>query len=129
MWDIIKTERFEKEFERLPKDIKERFNKQIDKVIIDPFGIGKPLGNSHSRELKNGGFRVYYMIYEEKVIVLFVGISGKKDQQKTISEIRDEKKSFKLKYIKEKIIKYGEYIFTMDPEIEALIKRKDQLVK
>ncbi len=83
-WEIKRTKRFEKGFSKLAKDIRSRFEEQIKKVEEDPYGIGKPLGNVRLRELKNKGFRVYYAIFNEEIVVLFVGVSGKKDQQETI---------------------------------------------
>ena len=87
-WELQETEEFEKEFDRLPPDIRELFEEQIKQVREDPYSIGKPLGYKWFRELKNKGWRVYYLIYDEKIVVLFVGVSGKKSQQAVINIIK-----------------------------------------
>ena len=87
------TDEFEHQFNKLPSYIKNRFEKQFKKVEVNPFMIGKPLGFPWFRELKNDKFRVYYLIYEKQIIVLFVGVSDKKSQQETIELIK-----LKLKY-------------------------------
>ena len=92
---LKKTDEFLAEFNRLPNDIRSRFEKQFHKVEEDPFSLGKPLGYNWFRELKNEGHRVYYLIYEDKIIVLFVGVSGKKDQQSSIDQIKSNLLFFK----------------------------------
>ncbi len=94
-WKLQETEEFEKEFNRLPADIRERFEDQFRQVEKDPYSIGKPLGYKWLRELKNEGWRVYYLIYDGKVVVLFVGVSGKKSQQAVINIIKHNLRMFK----------------------------------
>ncbi len=94
-WELQETEEFEKEFEQLPLDIRARFEDQFKQVEKDPYGVGRPLGYKWFRELKNEGWRVYYLIYDNKVVVLFVGVSGKKSQQAVINIIKHNLKVFK----------------------------------
>ncbi len=47
------------------------------------------------RELKNDKFRVYYLIYDQLVVVLFVGVSDKKNQQAVINIVKNNLKMFK----------------------------------
>lgn len=68
---------------------------------MNPFSIGKSLSYKWFRELKNEGFRVYYLIYEKEIIVLFVGVSDKKSQQRVINIIKNNIKMFQ-NFIKEK---------------------------
>lgn len=94
-YNLKETDEFSKEFKKLPKDIKERFEKQFKDVEINPFNMGKSLGYKWFRELKNEGFRVYYLVYKKEIIALFVGVSDKKSQQKVINLIKNNIKIFK----------------------------------
>ena len=86
-YQLKQTDEFRKEFEKLPNDIKYRFEKQIKKVEQNPYGIGDPLSYRWFRELKNKKFRLYYLVFEKEVVILFVGVSDKKSQQKVIDMI------------------------------------------
>lgn len=94
-WEFRETKEFEKQYDKLPLEIKRKFENQFRKVELNPYAIGKPLGYTWFRELKNGKFRVYYLVYDHKVLVLFVGISDKKTQQETISIIKQNLEMFK----------------------------------
>ena len=100
-YNLKETDEFSKEFKKLPEKIKKRFEEQFRQIESDPFNIGKPLGYKWFRELKNEGFRVYYLIYEKEIIVLFVGVSDKKSQQRVINIIKNNIKMFQ-NFIKEK---------------------------
>jgi len=89
-YELLETDDFSKEFFKLPIEIQLRFDKQFRRLVLDPYGIGDPIkGRRWFRELKNKKYRVYYVIFEDKVVVMLVGISVKKNQQKTIDEIMD----------------------------------------
>lgn len=66
-------------------------NKQIDawsrirKLAINPY-VGKPIKYDFVRELKLEKFRIYFIIYEEDVLVFLVDISDKKKQQDVIDK-------------------------------------------
>jgi len=90
-WEILETEEFEREFEKLPIELQRRFENQLVQVKNDPFGMGKPLGCNWFRELKNNKYRLYYLVYEKEIITLLVNFSDKNNQQKVIDKI---KKSF-----------------------------------
>ena len=47
------------------------------------------------RELKYQDYRLYYLVYEKKVIVLLVSISDKKNQQEIIDSILENIKTLK----------------------------------
>lgn len=95
VWELKETQEFEYQYKKLVPEIKSRFEKQFKQVEENPYSIGKPLGYSWFRELKNGKFRVYYLIYDGQVIVLFVGVSDKKSQQIAINIIKKNLPSFK----------------------------------
>ena len=61
----------------------------------NPYALGKPLGYLWFRELKNDKWRVYYLVYDQLVVVLFVGVSDKKIQQVVINVIKGNLKVFK----------------------------------
>ncbi|MBI4158754.1 hypothetical protein HY500_00675 [Candidatus Woesearchaeota archaeon] len=86
-WQILKTEIFEKKFSKLDKSIQQQIESIRDQLKINPY-IGKPLHVDYLREKKVGKFRIYYLIYQEYVIIYMITISEKKDQQKAINTIR-----------------------------------------
>jgi len=94
-WSLEQTDDFEKEFNKLiPKNIREKVRSQILKLKDNPF-VGKPLGFKFFREKKFDKWRVYFLIYEEKVVVYFVGVSDKKLQQQKINQLKELFKPFK----------------------------------
>lgn len=95
MWELKETDEFEYEYKKLPPDIRDRFESQFNKLRENPYGLGKTLGYPWFRELKNDIFRVYYLIYDQQIIVLFVGVSAKKNQQTVINIIKNNLKMFK----------------------------------
>jgi mRNA-degrading endonuclease RelE of RelBE toxin-antitoxin system len=94
-YQLKQTEEFRKEFEKLPSEIRQRFEKQIKKVEVNPYGIGDPLRYRWFRELKNKKFRLYYVIFDKEVVILFVGVSDKKSQQKIIDLVIKDMDKFK----------------------------------
>jgi mRNA-degrading endonuclease RelE of RelBE toxin-antitoxin system len=91
---IFITESFEKEFAKLSKQEQKRIEKAKEQLKLNPF-VGKPLGYTFFREKKIGNKRLYYLIYEEKVIVLLVAYGGKKNQQAIINAIKASFQEFK----------------------------------
>jgi mRNA-degrading endonuclease RelE of RelBE toxin-antitoxin system len=87
MYTILYTDQFMKNFLKLDKSIQKRFERQINYLVKNPF-IGKPLGIKYFRELKVMNYRLYYAINDKEILVLLVDTSTKKDQQKTIQEIK-----------------------------------------
>jgi len=86
-WRILKTELFEKKFNKLDRSIQNQIKKIRDQLKENPY-VGKSLQVEFLREKKVGKFRIYYLIYKENVIVYMITISEKKDQQKAINTIR-----------------------------------------
>ncbi|MCH8331608.1 MAG: T9SS type A sorting domain-containing protein [Bacteroidetes bacterium] len=84
---VYRAATFEKEFSKLPKPDKESIQKFERKLVENPY-LGKPLSYVFLREMKLGSRRVYYLIYEDFIIVLMVAISDKKTQQATINAIK-----------------------------------------
>ena len=90
IYKVYWTETFKNEFKELPKFEQERVQKFIHNQLITNPNVGKPLSVYNIREKKFNGRRIYYIVYEDKVIVLMVAISGKKDQQSTINLIKTQ---------------------------------------
>lgn len=90
---IFRTKTFDKEFDKLPHSEQSEIEKFEEHLSENPFA-GKPLGFVFFREKKLNSRRVYYLIYEEFVIVLMVSISDKKTQQATIDAIKEHLKDY-----------------------------------
>ncbi len=87
MYKIFTTEEFDKRYSKLDDQIKKEIGTEIDQLEDNPFS-GKPLGYPFFREKKLKSYRIYYLVYEEYVVVFVITISTKRDQQKTINKIR-----------------------------------------
>lgn len=87
MYKIFTTEEFDQRFKKLDPQIQRQISKEIDQLEINPHS-GKPLGYAFFREKKVQNYRVYYLIYDEYVVVFVITISTKKDQQDAIDKIR-----------------------------------------
>lgn len=86
MWRILKTELFEKKFNKLDKSLQEQIENIKKQLEYNPY-VGDALQVEFFREKRIGKFRIYYLIYKEYVIVYMITISGKKDQQKAIDTV------------------------------------------
>ena len=91
---VFTTEEFNKLFSKLDGNIQKRIKKEIDQLETNP-NVGKPLGYSFFREKKVDVYRIYYLIYEEYLVVFIVTISKKKDQQKAIDTIKNHIPSYR----------------------------------
>ena len=69
------------------------------KLAENPYQ-GKPLGVSFFREKKISGRRVYFQIYNKYIIVLMISISDKREQQKIINNIRENRIIY-LEFVKD----------------------------
>ncbi len=104
-YEIHETEYFEKKFHKIiPKNLQPQFRKQMVKASEDPLHKGKPLGDKYFREIKIRGFRLYYFVCENEIIMLLINVSNKKLQQKVINTIKKDMMNLR-EYIK-KIKKY-----------------------
>lgn len=84
---IYTTDEFDKDFKKLDRSIQQQIKNKIDQLELNPH-IGKPPGYPFFREKKVQGYRFYYLIYDEYVVVFVIALSNKKDQQKVINAIR-----------------------------------------
>ena len=87
MFKIFTTEEFDRDFEKLDNSLKIQIEKEINQLINNPY-VGKPLGYKFFREKKVKNYRIYYLIYEDYVVVFVIAVSSKKDQQQAIDKIK-----------------------------------------
>ncbi|MBU2559663.1 hypothetical protein KKA03_02085 [archaeon] len=88
MYKVYRTETFDRRFRKLSNEEQKQIELIEQQLKINPF-VGKPLGYKFFREKKIKGKRLYYLVYENIVLVLLVGLSDKKDQQATINLIKN----------------------------------------
>ena len=89
VYEVYTTEEFDRDFGELDHSIKLQVEKEVDQLRMNPY-VGKPLGYSFFREKKIKKFRIYYLIYDEYVVVFVIALSEKKDQQGVIDAIRKQ---------------------------------------
>src|SRR3989338_5502933 len=87
MYKIFTTEEFDRRFGKLDQQLQQQIRKEIDQLEDNPYA-GKPLGFAFFREKKVQNYRIYYLIYDEFVVVFVITISTKKDQQDAIDRIK-----------------------------------------
>jgi len=71
MVEVVYTEKFEREFRKTDKSIKEKAQKQIKKIMIDP-EIGKPLkfNLKGERTVYVKPFRIIYAFFNNTIYFL-----------------------------------------------------------
>ena len=70
----------------------------VDKIklqLIENPQVGKPLRFDWFREKKFGDKRMYYLIYKDVSKILVVSFGSKKDQQKIIDHIIENKERYR----------------------------------
>ena len=97
---VLKMQEFDSDFKKLQKNEKERVDRFLLQLSEKGGLVGKPLGVKFFREKKFEGKRLYYLIYDEVLVVLAVAISDKKAQRATINRIMP-KFSYYQQYVSE----------------------------
>ena len=88
MYDIYETSTFTKQKRKLLSKAETiQYENTLKRLKNNPFQ-GDALGRKYFRELKIKGKRLYFLIYEDLVLVLFIALSDKKTQQSTIDAIK-----------------------------------------
>ncbi|MEK6900171.1 MAG: type II toxin-antitoxin system RelE/ParE family toxin [Nanoarchaeota archaeon] len=87
MYKVFTTDEFDKRYGKLDSQLQKEIGKEIDQLEDNPYS-GKPLGYPFFREKKIKNYRVYYLIYDEYVVVFVITISNKNNQQETIDKIK-----------------------------------------
>jgi len=84
---IFHSSRFDRDLSKLDKSVQDQLDKIEDQLIENPY-VGRSLNVRWFREKKIGKHRIYYLIYDDYISLIMVGVSEKKDQQKVINTIR-----------------------------------------
>lgn len=101
---MIRLEEFKIGVEKtFSKEEKIQLEKIYDELTLKGEKVGKPLGYSFFREKKIKNKRIYFLVYEDIVLILLVAVSSKKNQQKTINKIKELLFDYK-KFIYKKFI-------------------------
>lgn len=88
MFRVFTTEEFDKELGKLDNSEQRRVKSILEQLKEQGGAVGKPLsGLSFFKEKKFGGKRLYFLVYQEMLVVLVLAISDKKTQQATINKI------------------------------------------
>ena len=86
-YKIFTTDEFNKRYKKLDEQLQRKISTEIDQLEENPYS-GKPLGYKFFREKKVMNYRVYYLVYENYVVVFVITISSKKNQQDAIDKIK-----------------------------------------
>ncbi len=98
-YEVYTTKSFEKEMSSLSEEYQRRIKNIFLQMKENPY-TGDPLQSKILREKRLEEKRVYYLVFEDLKAVLFVAISDKKTQQKTINFILEYINEYKA-YLKE----------------------------
>ena len=79
MYEIIFSDKFEKEFERLAPDFQKRIIKVLERVRIRPFSYFKKLAGKDSYRLKVGQYRIIADIDNNKLMILLLKLGHRKN--------------------------------------------------
>ena len=93
-YQIYETETFSKLYEAMEKVEQEWVNK-IRQQLTETPQTGKPLRFDWFREKKFGDKRMYYLIYKDVSKILLVSFGSKKDQQKIIDHVIENKERYR----------------------------------
>ena len=93
-YQIYETETFSKLYEVMEKEEKEWVDKIRLQLKENP-NAGKPLRFEWFREKKFGNKRLYYLIYKNLNKILIVSFGSKKEQQKIINHIIENKERYR----------------------------------
>ena len=91
---IYETETFSKLYKSMEKVEQEWVDKIKQHLIENPYA-GKPLRFDWFREKKFGDKRMYYLIYKDVSKILLVSFGSKKDQQKIIDHVIENKERYR----------------------------------
>ncbi len=93
-YQIYETETFSKLYEVMEKEEQDWVNK-IKLQIKDNPNVGKQLRFEWFREKKLGDKRLYYLIYKNVNKILLVSFGSKKEQQKIIDHVLENKERYR----------------------------------
>ena len=93
-YQIYETETFSKLYEAMEK-VEQKWVDKIKIQLIENPQTGKPLRFDWFREKKFGDKRMYYLIYKDVSKILLVSFGSKKEQQKIIDHIVENKERYR----------------------------------
>ena len=93
-YDIYETETFSKLYESM-ETVERDWVDKIKLQLKENPDVGKSLRFDWFREKKYGDKRLYYLIYQNLSRVLLVAFGSKKDQQKIIDHVLENKDRYK----------------------------------
>jgi len=93
-YQIYETETFSKLYKAMEKAEQDWVDKIKQQLTENP-QTGKPLRFDWFREKKFGDKRMYYLIYKDASRILLVSFGAKKDQQKIIEHVIENKERYK----------------------------------
>ena len=102
MFRLFTTKEFDNNFNRLDESEKIIARKILHQIRQIGKDVGKPLKVPYFREKRFGGKRLYFLAYENSIIILALAISDKKTQQGTIDKVLSNLDDYK-KFIYEKL--------------------------
>ena len=91
---IYETETFSKIYGAMEKEEQGWVDKIKHQLTENPYA-GKPLKFEWFREKKFGDKRLYYLIYKDISKILLVSFGSKKEQQKIIDHILENKERYR----------------------------------
>jgi len=91
---VYTTPEFDRLFEELPKDDRLAIDKLTKEKLPENPYQGRALGFKFFREKRVNGKRVYFLIYDDYVLVLMVAIGNKKTQKKDIEQIKVNRETY-----------------------------------
>ena len=92
---VYTTKEFDDNFSSLDESEKARVRKIMNQLKENGDNVGKPLRYPYFREKKFEGKRLYFLVYENYMVILAIAISDKKTQQETIDRIVLELKNYR----------------------------------
>ena len=93
-YQIYESETFSKLYEVMEK-VEQEWVDKIKQQLIENPQTGKPLKFDWFREKKFGDKRIYYLVYKNVSKILLVSFGSKKDQQKIIDHVVQNKERYR----------------------------------
>ncbi len=101
MFRVFTAKEFDDDFDKLDESDKKRVRKIMNQLSEQGNYVGKPLGLPYFREKKFSEKRLYFLVYNEFMVILVIAINDKKAQQATINKILSELDQYQEFVIKE----------------------------
>ena len=90
MFEVIITSRADKEFDKLPRDLKEKFYREFKKLETNPFSsdIKKISGTRNGYRLRIGRWRILFALFSREKRVEVVDMFLKKGKDDYLKRIK-----------------------------------------